>query len=494
MFIGTKTFFTRMLHALEDASIVKIREHLHTIEKLKLSLPPAVDTVHLRSQLPPDKSHSVSFAPVIDSEDQEVSDDDDRNHKHRRREAQANSFDNDVQEPSMRQINRKRSRPLEGRKMFHDSNNNSNIERDVSSSFEKRRPMFMPGIWGPSYLGSWARINQRFCFDTGSCFGNLTATGRPPVGKGRGRGRGRSIVSWSQQDSRFNPINTLDFASQVVSQGLPTHPGLFVGTGIPNAATTQNASWGTYGFVPGMSNRILDPLQPLGLQGNLQSTITPLFNMGMPRQRCRDFDEQGFCLRGDMCPMEHGVNRIVVEDVQVAILQDHFSSFGDLASIVMEEHGERSENEGMKTPENFCAHVTFTSCDSAERAYVGGQCWQGHNLHFMWLSESDNSNKVCGSQETLGPPESSSADIQDGPVASVMSSLTEGTSADGVICKVTVVEGESNRGVEDIHCYHGDMLNTTASDSNPNRLSWEEHQSTPDVSVAEDKMSIDLAK
>ncbi|KAJ8493822.1 hypothetical protein OPV22_015543 [Ensete ventricosum] len=925
-FERTKTFFTRMLHALEDASIVKIREHLHTIEKLKLSLPPAVDTVHLRSQLPPDKSHSVSFAPVIDSEDQEVSDDDDRNHKHRRREAQANSFDNDVQEPSMRQINRKRSRPLEGRKMFHDSNNNSNIERDVSSSFEKRRPMFMP------------------------------ATGRPPVGKGRGRGRGRSIVSWSQQDSRFNPINTLDFASQVVSQGLPTHPGLFVGTGIPNAATTQNASWGTYGFVPGMSNRILDPLQPLGLQGNLQSTITPLFNMGMPRQRCRDFDEQGFCLRGDMCPMEHGVNRIVVEDVQslsqfnlpvsdpnsnalgiqsgsgslpsiraspglfsgskfvpakdgkpllsdnalklsgvssasvvaeadvydpdqplwnnkcsetsgtglmlpllnsdeplwnldssqqslvssngfqseqasrpfrenigtqntnssvwgrtrqnsrsemgiktnnnsastshlsdemkedngkspvktssisenqiiaemsqkaivrqslprlyadssrhngrmsqkasrtlyvhgipeknntkdalfshfqkfgevvdiyiplnsekafvqfskreeaeaaleapdavmgnrfiklwwanrdrihdaektshhsklplsssvgvsgfssylsgtdkekgnlkstvptgsktpsellvtvpgpkgisanapkigspmlkkldgldllkeelrkkqeilaqkrdefrrqldkfekqsisvrrgevvseqaakklkvdmgnetaksrtpiapittagtlqevektrkseevlvlptsrsnstilqncntlqtshppmpksdmcrpdnqstsfrilpplpadladVAILQDHFSSFGDLASIVMEEHGERSENEGMKTPENFCAHVTFTSCDSAERAYVGGQCWQGHNLQFMWLSESDNSNKVCGSQESLGPPESSSADIQDGPVASVMSSLTEGTSADGVICKVTVVE------------------------------------------------------
>ncbi|URD94208.1 zinc finger CCCH domain-containing protein [Musa troglodytarum] len=929
----TKTFFTRMLHALEDASIVKIGEHLHVIEKLKLSLPPAVDTVQLRSQLPTDRSHSVPFAPVIDSEDQEVSDDDDdRNHKHRKREAQANTFDNDVQEPSMRQINRKRNRPLEGRKMYHDSDNNSNIERDVSSSFEKRRPIFTP------------------------------ATGRPPVGKGRGRGRGRSIVSWSQQDSRFNPIDTLDFASQMVSQGLPTHPGLFVGTGIPNAATTQNASWGTYGFVPGMSNRILDPLQPLGLQGTLQSTIAPLFNMGMPRQRCRDFDEQGFCLRGDMCPMEHGVNRIVVEDVQslsqfnlpvsdpnsnalglqsgsgslpsirpspglftgskfvpakdgkpvlsadalklsgvssasvvveadvydpdqplwnnkcsetsgtglmlpllnndeplwnldssqqslvssngfqseqasrpfrenigaqntnssvwgrirqnsrsemgiktnnnsastshlsdemkednekstvktssipekqitaemsqkaivrqplprlyadssrhngrmsqkasrtlyvhgipeksntkdalfshfqkfgevvdiyiplnsekafvqfskrveaeaaleapdavmgnrfiklwwanrdrihdagksshhsklplsssmgvsgfssylsgtdkekgnlkstvptgsktpsellvtvpgpkglsanapkiaspmpkkldglellkeelrkkqeilaqkrdefrrqldkfekqsisvkrgelvseqaakklkvdmgneaaksqtpiaplttagtveevekkrkseevlvsrtsivnstilqncnveqtshppmpksdmcrpdnqstsfrilpplpadladVVILQDHFSSFGDLASIVLEEHGERSENEGMKTPENFCAHITFTSCDSAQRAYVGGQCWQGQSLHFMWLSESDKSNRVCDSQETLGPPGSSNADIQDGLVTSVMSS-TEGTS-DGVICKVTVVEVESNKGVE----------------------------------------------
>ncbi|CAN4082411.1 unnamed protein product [Withania somnifera] len=39
-------------------------------------------------------------------------------------------------------------------------------------------------------------------------------------------------------------------------------------------------------------------------------------SMGVPRQMCRDFEERGFCLRGDMCPLEHGVNRIVVEDVQ----------------------------------------------------------------------------------------------------------------------------------------------------------------------------------
>ncbi|KAJ6961011.1 hypothetical protein NC652_000020 [Populus alba x Populus x berolinensis] len=39
--------------------------------------------------------------------------------------------------------------------------------------------------------------------------------------------------------------------------------------------------------------------------------------MGIPHQRCRDFEERGFCLRGDMCPLEHCVNRIVVEDVQI---------------------------------------------------------------------------------------------------------------------------------------------------------------------------------
>jgi hypothetical protein len=37
------------------------------------------------------------------------------------------------------------------------------------------------------------------------------------------------------------------------------------------------------------------------------------------RPRCPDFEERGFCLRGDLCPLEHGANRIVVEDVQVSL-------------------------------------------------------------------------------------------------------------------------------------------------------------------------------
>ncbi|WOL11628.1 hypothetical protein Cni_G20392 [Canna indica] len=313
---SAKNFFTRMLQALEDASIVNVGQNLDIIKKFEQSLPP--DTAQLRSQLSIGKNQSMSSEPVIDYEDQEASDDDDdRNHKHRRREAHSSSFDDDeddVQELSTRRANGKRRKPLDNRNFFHDNSNNGNMEN--SSKLEKRRPIFTPGMQGPgpSELGSRARINQTFRTDAGPYFDRFASTGRPSGG--RGRGRGRSTVPWSHQDSRFNPLDTLDFASQVVSQGLPTHPSLFVGAGIPNSANPQNASWGAYGFVPGLSNSILDPLQPLGLQGTLQPTITPLFNMGMPHQRCRDFDEQGFCLRGDMCPMEHGVNRIVVEDVQ----------------------------------------------------------------------------------------------------------------------------------------------------------------------------------
>uniref|UniRef100_A0A8C9V9R1 RNA binding motif protein 26 n=1 Tax=Scleropages formosus TaxID=113540 RepID=A0A8C9V9R1_SCLFO len=35
------------------------------------------------------------------------------------------------------------------------------------------------------------------------------------------------------------------------------------------------------------------------------------------RKRCRDYDEKGFCMRGDMCPFDHGNDPVVVEDVNL---------------------------------------------------------------------------------------------------------------------------------------------------------------------------------
>ncbi|XP_034436674.1 RNA-binding protein 26 isoform X1 [Hippoglossus hippoglossus] len=45
------------------------------------------------------------------------------------------------------------------------------------------------------------------------------------------------------------------------------------------------------------------------------------FGRGPPppqqRNRCRDYDEKGFCMRGDMCPFDHGSDPVVVEDVNL---------------------------------------------------------------------------------------------------------------------------------------------------------------------------------
>lgn len=43
----------------------------------------------------------------------------------------------------------------------------------------------------------------------------------------------------------------------------------------------------------------------------------PFGRGGPPRKRCRDYDEKGFCMRGDMCPFDHGSDPVVVEDVNL---------------------------------------------------------------------------------------------------------------------------------------------------------------------------------
>ncbi|XP_073013056.1 zinc finger CCCH domain-containing protein 27-like [Typha latifolia] len=278
---------------------------------LESSLSPAADTVQLRSSSSKEESNP---------ENQEISDDedDDRNHKHRRREVEPHSFDNNVIKQPLIRSNCKRNRPFENGKLLSGTDSQGEILEDYSPKFEKRRPGLMP-LRASSELGGWNRVNQAYRSNPGP---SLTVSASPahPVG----RGRGQNMFPWSQHDSGFNLLDTIDFASKMASQGLSTHPSLFVQTGLPSVST-QNSSWGAYGFVSGMTNRILDPLHSLGFHGALQPTINPLMNLTMAHQHCRDFEERGFCLRGDMCPMEHGVNRIVVEDVQ-SLSQFNFPS------------------------------------------------------------------------------------------------------------------------------------------------------------------------
>ena len=172
---------------------------------------------------------------------------------------------------------RKRNRSFENGQ--NDTQSHYNLDRDFPK-FDKRRP-------------------------TGVNFSRFSGEHGP------GRGRGRDF----QRDSRFGSI---DVASQMAHPGsIPS--ALFPGRGLPNVSNGPSASWNGFGLIPAIPNGAIDAINPLGLHGMLRPQLNPPLNMGIQRQRCRDFEERGFCLRGDMCPMEHGVNRIVVEDVQVFI-------------------------------------------------------------------------------------------------------------------------------------------------------------------------------
>ncbi|KAE8022104.1 hypothetical protein FH972_007935 [Carpinus fangiana] len=95
--------------------------------------------------------------------------------------------------------------------------------------------------------------------------------------------------SWNRCDSRFTSV---DIASQMVQQGyIP--PNIYDGRGLPNVSNAQSASWNAFGLITRLPTGGMDTLHSIGLQGPLGPPINSSINMGIPRQRCRDFEEHG---------------------------------------------------------------------------------------------------------------------------------------------------------------------------------------------------------
>ncbi|KAI4389121.1 hypothetical protein MLD38_001381 [Melastoma candidum] len=245
------------------------------------------------SSMPADLSPPESAS---DPDEKEISDDedDDRNHKHRRRETRSESSEKDSTEPTITRPFRKHNRSFQNGCPAKDNESQANQSWKNFDSSERDFNKFERRQLGSTSFTRLARPNQSFN-------GNM----------GPGRGRGRDNGAWNLRDPR---LNSVDLASQMIQRG-PVPPGFFPGRGLPGVPGVQNGSWGTFGLLPGAAG-CMEALAPVGLQGTFVPPIASSVNMGIPRQRCRDFEERGFCLRGDMCLMEHGVNRIVVEDVQ----------------------------------------------------------------------------------------------------------------------------------------------------------------------------------
>ncbi|XP_033834198.1 RNA-binding protein 27 [Periophthalmus magnuspinnatus] len=99
-----------------------------------------------------------------------------------------------------------------------------------------------------------------------------------------------------QHPSPLLPTPTLPYST---SSGVSGPPGVPVVTPahLPDSTTD---SWSTF-----YSNQRLDPGKQFG------NKTAPL------KQRCRDYDEKGFCVRGDLCLFDHGNDPLVVDDVNL---------------------------------------------------------------------------------------------------------------------------------------------------------------------------------
>ncbi|KAI9476019.1 MAG: hypothetical protein EXX96DRAFT_575465 [Benjaminiella poitrasii] len=52
--------------------------------------------------------------------------------------------------------------------------------------------------------------------------------------------------------------------------------------------------------------------------------------MGRSRPQCRDYNEKGFCMRGDLCPYDHGVDRIIVDESATPFSGNPFPNNGNM--------------------------------------------------------------------------------------------------------------------------------------------------------------------
>lgn len=68
---------------------------------------------------------------------------------------------------------------------------------------------------------------------------------------------------------------------------------------------------------PSVERRKGGGVSPTGTS-NIRSPVYS--NENSKRQRCRDFDEKGYCVRGETCPWDHGINPVVFEGINNSAL------------------------------------------------------------------------------------------------------------------------------------------------------------------------------
>ena len=255
-------------------------------------------------------------------------DDEDRNHKHRRRAAGARLARERIEEGEMRAsgggenaLTKKRPLPDADRaprqnfgRQLQDSRRSLQPANHNIRNRDGGRTRFGPLDGGP--LGMQRRVGVAFRGDERDRFENDRGNMMPGTAGAGGNG-------WAPFDRFGGPLPPfLDGPSPRVGPGA-YFPGR--GAGAPFRGPMQGprgppgapGSWNEFGPGGGAHGDVpIGPGMP-GVGPGMSAMMGRVVAGGARPQRCPDFDNQGFCLKGDTCPLDHGADRIVLEDIQV---------------------------------------------------------------------------------------------------------------------------------------------------------------------------------
>ncbi|XP_028277594.1 RNA-binding protein 27 [Parambassis ranga] len=226
----------------------------------------------------------------------------------------------EAETPEEERENRRRRSPLRNRSDFNESRSRDDRRRDE----RKRRDFDRHGKSGSDSHRERERHERRRGSPRGRSYSRSRSRSRSGSrGKSRDRehrggrdfkskfeverkdtdGYGSSATSGSQQHPLpLLPLPTPPhpFSSSSSSAGVTGAGGVPVAT-LAHLPDSTTDSWSGY-----YSTQRQD------------GHVKPFSNKGASlKQRCRDYDEKGFCVRGDLCPFDHGNDPLVVDDVNL---------------------------------------------------------------------------------------------------------------------------------------------------------------------------------
>ncbi|XP_069684891.1 RNA-binding protein 26 isoform X2 [Periplaneta americana] len=183
-------------------------------------------------------------------------------------------------------------------------------ERDRSRAWRNKSPPARR--YDRDRRRSWSRSNSPAAGAGATVrtrsMGNSRSRSRSPRYNHRGRYRNRSPpgrLSLSHSRSRSNE-RTRDKKEPLSGAGTPTQDSNHGDVDMRLTTTSQSIQ------------SVVSAGGKTTTDNATNSGPTLLSGIFHPKRRCRDFDEKGYCMRGDLCPYDHGNDPVVLEDVALS--------------------------------------------------------------------------------------------------------------------------------------------------------------------------------
>ncbi|XP_049893402.1 RNA-binding protein 27 isoform X2 [Epinephelus moara] len=225
----------------------------------------------------------------------------------------------EAETPEEERENRRRRSPLRN---FNESRSRDDRRRDE----RKRRDFDRHGKSGSDSHRERERHERRRGSPRGRSYSRSRSRSRSRSGsRGKSRDRehrgGRDFKSKFELERKdtdcYNSTNTSSSQQQHPSPllPLPTPPHPFSSSSSAGVSGAGGVPVATPAHLPDSTTDTWSGYYGTQRQDGVGK---PFSNKSASlKQRCRDYDEKGFCVRGDLCPFDHGNDPLIVDDVNL---------------------------------------------------------------------------------------------------------------------------------------------------------------------------------